>query len=515
MHAKILDCTLRDGGYCTNWDFGQDLVDEYVRCMSHHDIHYLEIGYRSPSDAGYKGEYFYLPEPTINSIAEGLNGQVEIAVMVNAKEINSDSDLEILEGLQNRVTLIRIAADPRKLPEGLELARKIKGMRYSVALNLMYLHLLVEDDSVLYQVADQDVIDYLYLVDSYGSVTPDQVRDLFARHAPRIRAALGFHGHDNIGLAFANSLAAVEGGASIVDSTVLGMGRGAGNLRTELMVAYASKQKNRQADFSSLANLTEKFEIMKQELKWGSSMPYIISGLENLPQQEIMDWTNINRYSTSTIIDILKDRKLQPAEEDCRELREAIEEKQVQSRDAVVLIGGGKSAIRHKEAIAQFAAITDAAIIHSSARNLDAYIDIDVPQFACLVGREADKILSDEEELLEHFRFLVARETSVQTYVPDYLKKATCQVDPFAMNDDAMLSPVGLAMGAAIALGGQDIYLAGFDGYDGSADAADVLGREVQEALDAFATQMPERRLVAITPTRYRIDSTSVYQRIA
>ena len=61
MKTKILDCTLRDGGYYTNWDFDKNLVDTYIKACNDLPIDYLEVGYRSIPLKGYYGEYFYLP----------------------------------------------------------------------------------------------------------------------------------------------------------------------------------------------------------------------------------------------------------------------------------------------------------------------------------------------------------------------------------------------------------------------------------------------------------------------
>ena len=68
MKFKILDCTLRDGGYYTNWDFDQLTVDSYLEAMNDLPVDYIEIGYRSIKLDGYLGEYFYLPISTIQKI---------------------------------------------------------------------------------------------------------------------------------------------------------------------------------------------------------------------------------------------------------------------------------------------------------------------------------------------------------------------------------------------------------------------------------------------------------------
>ncbi|NJM23243.1 MAG: hypothetical protein HC907_33615, partial [Richelia sp. SM1_7_0] len=155
----------------------------------------------------------------------------------------------------------------------------------------------------------EDVVDYLYLVDSYGACYPNQVREAVKFAVDNLPQKIGFHGHDNINLAFANALAALEAGVDILDSTVLGMGRGAGNLRTELIIAYLAQVFDKPIDLSSLADLLESFQKMKNHYGWGSELPYIISGLADLPQKDVMEWLGKKRYSTSTVVQTLQGKQ--------------------------------------------------------------------------------------------------------------------------------------------------------------------------------------------------------------
>ena len=68
MSIKILDCTLRDGGYYTNWDFDSSLVKTYFKNTNLLPLEYLEVGYRSPKEFGYQGEFFYCTEFTMKRV---------------------------------------------------------------------------------------------------------------------------------------------------------------------------------------------------------------------------------------------------------------------------------------------------------------------------------------------------------------------------------------------------------------------------------------------------------------
>jgi 4-hydroxy 2-oxovalerate aldolase len=83
--AKILDCTIRDGGYYTNWDFDKNLVDQYILSTNQLPIDYLEVGYRSNPMKGYLGKYFYAPIYELENIRK--NALKKLVIILNEKDI--------------------------------------------------------------------------------------------------------------------------------------------------------------------------------------------------------------------------------------------------------------------------------------------------------------------------------------------------------------------------------------------------------------------------------------------
>ena len=102
-------------------------------------------------------------------------------------------------------------------------------------------------------------IDFLYMVDSYGSVYPDELVELIKLIKKRTNVALGFHGHNNLELGLINTLTAIENGVDIVDSTITGMGRGAGNLKTELLLTVLNSKGILDFDYNHLSNVVDIF----------------------------------------------------------------------------------------------------------------------------------------------------------------------------------------------------------------------------------------------------------------
>ena len=132
----LLDCTLRDGGYYTEWDFDENIVDDYFETMNRLPIDFIEIGYRSKFKEEYAGAYYYLPEFVLRSIKSKTNKK--LAVILNEKEVLPE-DLEIvLNPCKGLVDMVRLAVDPKNYKRALKLAKKIKELDFLVSFNLMY-----------------------------------------------------------------------------------------------------------------------------------------------------------------------------------------------------------------------------------------------------------------------------------------------------------------------------------------------------------------------------------------
>src|SRR5690606_27561615 len=137
MNFKLLDCTLRDGGYYTNWDFNPELVDTYIESMNHLPIEYLEVGYRSPLLNGYFGEYFYLPTYVMQRLRKASNKK--LVVILNEKDIRPEMVEKLLSACKGNIDMIRLAIDPQNLTRAIELAKMVRSMGFEVGFNVMYM----------------------------------------------------------------------------------------------------------------------------------------------------------------------------------------------------------------------------------------------------------------------------------------------------------------------------------------------------------------------------------------
>ncbi len=515
---KILDCTLRDGGYYTNWDFDQDLVVEYQEVMRGLPIEFVEIGYRNPALPSYHGRYFHLSPDDARAMKSELRADQQLAIMLDAKGSTPAVIANLLTPLQGCVDLVRFACAPAGLAKGIELARAASGAGFAVAMNVMYLSKYSSNVEVLAPLgAAHEAVQYVSLVDSYGGCFPDEVRHAVAAAVKLLPQPVGFHGHDNLSLAFANSLAALEGGASIVDATLTGMGRGAGNLATELIVAYHERSQNVAVDYRRFAPLLDRFRAMQKEYDWGTSLPYMISGLAGLPQADVMDWLGKRRYTAASVIAALRSDRTSSLDASERpSLAAAAVALELRGRPALI-IGGGDSATRHIEGLKRFLRMTSAFVVHSSLHHCDLLDSAPAPQLFCLVGQE---VARKSEAVIQRLSetgavWVVPRPPRFPGAVPEGVRvhqvDASNEFERLKLGPVSDLQPLELALAAAIEAGCSKIYLYGFDGYPGGSPSELEMMGEAQQALERFMNAHRHISISSLLPTLYQVPSESLY----
>jgi 4-hydroxy 2-oxovalerate aldolase len=519
----VLDCTFRDGGYYTNWDFSPSLVQKYMTTIASLDISAIEIGYVGPTLPGYYGRFYYCDEGLLESARAALRPEQTLAVMMNAKDCDPAAAARYLRPAEGHVGLVRLAVNPEALGQGIELARAAADCGYPVCINVMYLSKYWNDVSVLEPLAKAaDFVTGVALVDSYGACFPEEVGAAMRAATACLPQVVGFHGHDNLGLAFSNALAALAGGAASVDATLLGMGRGAGNLRTEVILGYKALRCGSEFDVANLADILDDFEAMKQDYGWGNSLPYILSGFAGLPQKDVMDWLGKKRYSSWSIVRALQQQKTSSF--DFRSFPKFAVAPGSGASPACVVIGGGPSVLEHRDALARWLVRDGVTVIHSSMRHVETLKDVAVPQYVCLAGHElekARKAYGTEVGMLPNVAgFIIMPAPRFEGVVPaDGTGKPVMEVAPIGAPEASLgpvkdVSPLALALGAALAVEPATIHLAGFDGYASATDAQQEMAREVQTLLDGLRAGS-KARVASLTPTRYEVPLSSVYGLLA
>ncbi|MFZ4863881.1 aldolase catalytic domain-containing protein [Sphingobacterium sp. Mn56C] len=458
---KILDCTLRDGGYYTNWDFDSQCVQSYLVSLNKLPVDYIEIGYRSIPMQEYLGKYFYSPIYEIENLKKITNKK--LVVIINEKDIRKEHLKALLEPIVGLVAMVRIALDPENLVRAITLTEEIKKYGFEVAFNVMYMSKWKEKSGFLTQLNSVNgLADCFYMVDSYGGVTPTEVVETIGLLKDSINVPLGFHGHNNLELALINTLTALENGVEMVDATILGMGRGAGNLKTELLLTYLNKEKGFNVDFNALGQAVDAFQPLLNKHQWGTNLPYMISGANSLPQKNVMDWVTTRFYSFNSIIRALDNRSNQ------REDNDQFPPVHLKEESAVLLVGGGESVLEHQEAIKTFLKNRpEVVIIHASSKNAYLFKDLPNKQYFCLVGNEGhrlEKVFND----LSGFNgqcILPPYPRVMGTYVPASIKPNTFELEHIDFTNRFKDAHTAIALQVVLNMQAKDLFVVGYDGY--------------------------------------------------
>ncbi|SFL38687.1 hypothetical protein [Methylorubrum salsuginis] len=515
MAFEILDCTLRDGGYYTSWDFDDALVQTYLYEVAKLPINTLEVGYCNHPAAGYRGEWCYLGKERLAWAREILRPDQELGIMLDAKDCTPERLPELLGHLVGTVDIVRMAVAPKEFAHGVSLARALKQLGFKVGFNTMYLSTYSEDLREFRPLLEgYDVIDVLAVVDSYGGCVPTQV----ARQITAVREMfpgkpIGFHGHDNTCLAFANSLAALEAGAFGLDATFVGMGRGAGNTRTEMLLVEKARS-GVEVDFDAVASIVQQFETLRDTFKWGSNLAYMLSGAANLPQKDVMDWLGKSRYSPVSVVRALKNQSNALLDD---QAFPALSTGGLpgEGGDTVLIIGGGGSVTRHIDAIRRFARAGGVCVVHANTQHLDLVGTFGGRELVCLPGHAAVH-LPDSADGGAVAGFVVPKPPRFHGTVPTSLKSPVFQAAPYPPSEGGGLGPVSdigplaLAFGAARAVSARKIFLVGFDGYAHASVAQQELATEIQATINRMRAE-PDVSVASLTPTLYDVATRSIY----
>ncbi len=279
---KVLDCTIRDGGLINNYQFSDDLVKAVYRAACDSGVDIIELGKKLAVSDEYTrekyGKWNFCDDDDLKMIIDSHESDYRplIAVMFDVGRV----DIQALKPVdQSPIDMIRTACYVPDTEKGIDLAKRSKDLGYQTTINIMAPSAAIRTDLIeaLVEVSKSDEVDYLYLVDSYGAYYSEQVTDylnLYKEFCPN--KELGFHAHNNQQLAFSNTQQAIIDGVNLLDATINGIGRGAGNCNLELLLNFLKNPKFNVAPIYK--TIQEHFVPLREEIEWGFNDIYGISG---------------------------------------------------------------------------------------------------------------------------------------------------------------------------------------------------------------------------------------------
>lgn len=470
-NIKVLDCTLRDGGYCNQWQFGSENIKTVVEGLTESGIDIIECGFLT-NRVTYNSDIskFTSVEEIGRFIPKNRNGRMYVC-MVNYGEYNID-DVPDCDG--KSVDGIRVAFHKKDMVAAVEFCDGLKQKGYVVFMQAMVsLNYTDEEFLQLINYANKLNPYAFYIVDSFGVMKRKDLIRMFyvVEHNLNKDIAIGYHSHNNMQLAYSNAQSLVDIRTNkelIFDSSIYGMGRGAGNLNTELFVEYLNDNIGSNYQLKPLLTIID--EILNgfyEQNYWGYSLPNYLSAKHNA-HPNYAGWLNSKKTLTidnmndifmlmteekkaifdKTYIEDLYERYLATGhvqEAHLAELQQALRGREV------LIIAPGSSSRKEKDKVIACANRKDVVSIS---------INFDYKEYCTNYIFLSNLRRFRELDATKHEKCIVtANIPSVGVYLQTRYKDLLNNVE--AVKDNAALMLIRFL----INMGVRKIYIAGIDGY--------------------------------------------------
>jgi 4-hydroxy 2-oxovalerate aldolase len=534
---KILDCTLRDGGYYNSWDFSPEVVEAYLHAVAESGIEYVELGLRNFKKSGYFGAFAYTTESFLKTIE--LPAGPTYGVMVDAKTIltsglsvNEAVDRLFVPKKDSQIGLVRVAAHFSEVYGCKEITQKLKSMGYIVGFNLMQSggkpsELISELAS---EITSWDAVDALYFADSLGNMNGDEVVRIITALRKEWQGDLGIHTHDNMSLGLTNSITSIQNGVEWIDSTITGMGRGAGNTQTERLISELKFKGIADYECNPIYELVIRyFEPMQKQYGWGSNLLYFIGAQNNVHPTYIQKLLSDSHYGVDEVvgaIDFLKEF------DDTASFDESLYSKALSINSIDEKVSGSSDLIGLAEG-KEILVVANGPSLETYETGIKNYIEEHKPYVLAvnalpLLNEYVDSyVISHNSKFLSQKQLYSSFNTSVILPIHRFSEEDLSFVQSnnrlldygvvvkdgvFESNDENCVVPYDLtacyALAAALAMKPKSISLVGFDGYE----KFDPRQAEVNELFKLMHATYSSTQVRSLTPSSYAIAKGSIYE---
>jgi len=233
---KLMDCTLRDGGNVVGRGFDAELTKMMIEGLIESNITTIEMG-NCTGIGSYAANNSIAPCTDIEylELVQPYLDKAEIGMFLGYKN-GTDENIGLAK--KYGLNFLRVGANAGDGAMAAEVVRRVKSYGLVCRYSLMKAYILsAEDLAEEAAMLEKCGLDEITIMDSAGTMTPDQVTEYVKAMVAKVKIPVAFHGHNNLGLSVANALAAQEAGATVFDCGLLGMARSAGNCATELAAA--------------------------------------------------------------------------------------------------------------------------------------------------------------------------------------------------------------------------------------------------------------------------------------
>ena len=529
---NILDCTLRDGGYYNNWDFSKDLIEDYLKAMSASKIEYVELGFRFFKKDMYLGPCAY----TTSSFLKTLNipKNLKIGIMINAKDIVSNdlSKSEINKNFfefskKKEISFIRFACHLSEVGQIIPICNSLNKKGIPTAINLMQIS-EIDDDEIekISKLVSKSKIDVFYFADSLGNLEPQNIKHISNLIRKNWKKDIGFHAHDNMSRALINGVAAFNSGINWIDSTVTGMGRGAGNIQTEFALLQFSKYLKKNSDISLLLKLIkQRFNPMKIKYGWGTNPYYYLAGQHKIHPtfiQSMLTELNLEPLEILSAINNLKKKDGKNFNKNLIEVSKNLYQgktfgtwnpfRLIKGKN-VLIIGSGPSSLEHSMAIENFVKKNKLFVIALNTQKTinEKLIDLRVSCHTLRIMSDINIFKKITQPLVLPLDRLPPNQKEKFKKLKIFNYGLEVKAGKFTFGEKSSITPNSLTIVYALSIANsgkaKKIFVSGLDGYP----LGNPRRHEMDETLKLYLSTKKRADLISITPSRYKIKTSSVY----
>jgi 4-hydroxy 2-oxovalerate aldolase len=269
---------------CNDHCFEDGFVKAVYDACVEANIDYMEMGYKASKKVFARnaaGAWKFCDEDDLRRIVDDNPTPLKLSIMIDAGK--SDWRTDVLPKKESVLDLIRVAFYANQVSEAVEMIQDAHDKGYEVSANLMAVSTVKEQeiDQVLEVLAGTPA-EVVCVVDSFGSMYAEQIEILvkkYLKYGADTHKEVGIHAHNNLQLAFANSIEAIIHGANRIDASMAGLGRGSGNCPMELLLGFLRNPKFKLRPVYRV--LQEQLLPMSRKIEWGPYVQYNITGQLN------------------------------------------------------------------------------------------------------------------------------------------------------------------------------------------------------------------------------------------
>lgn len=487
-NIQLLDCTLRDGGYVNDWEFGSGSIKSIFSRLDNSGVDLIEIGFLDERRKYDPNRSIFPDVKSVEPVFEGMQKpNAFVCAMIDYGTCSID---KICPKSESHIDGIRVIFKKHLQDQALDFCRQVKEKGYKLFVNPVSVTTFTDDEMIVLIDKINKIQPYaVTVVDTYGLMHAEKVLHYCKIMNENLSKdlVLGYHAHNNFQLAYSNTIAVMENIKDrdlSIDATLFGMGKSAGNACTELVAMYMNDKFGKHYDINQIQEVID-IDVTKEFAKnqWGYRPLFYMSALNEVHPSYVTQLLGKKTLSVKQVNEILSripkagDKNLLYDKEICETLYREFQDNEIDDTDAVaklrecfsgkkiLLLGPGNSIVAEKEKIKNYIAENNPVVISINFLNDDFDVDFVFMGNAKRYSQFFSKIYSDAMAVKLICTSNITEANKKIDFVLNYASLVCAE------NNAIYDNPLVLFINLLIRLEIENVAIAGFDGYDKNIEA--------------------------------------------